>query len=256
MRALALAAALALPLTLAQAMAQVPVVPDARLEASIAAAFNAPDRPLQARLGDAERHIATLLRMTGARPGMRALDVGSGSGTLALLLASMVGETGHVDIHNTPGWLVQFPSMEPVAMKARIRRDNIGYIVERWSDLGRAPGPYDVIVMGQVYHDTWLEGADAAAMDRQLFALLKPGGRLVIEDHDALPEMPLAQQVYLHRIAESQMTKEVLAAGFVLAERLPIESKYDDRRFNVFKPGVRGRTDRYIVSFVKPQAAP
>ena len=254
MRALALAAiaALALP----QAMAQAPIAADARLEASIEAAFNAPDRLLQARLGDAERHIATLLRMSAAKPGMRALDVGSGSGTLALLLSSMVGETGHVDIHNTPGWLVQFPSMEPDAMKARIKRNNIGYIVERWSDLGSAPGPYDVIVMGQVYHDTWLEGADAGEMDRQLFALLKPGGRLVIEDHDALPEMPLAQQVYLHRIAESQMTKEVLAAGFELAERFPIESKHDDRRFNVFKPGVRGRTDRYIVSFVKPAATP
>ena len=32
-----------------------------------------------------------------------------------------------------------------------------------------------------------------------------------------------------------------------------IESSYDDRRFNVFRPGVRGRTDRFIATFDKPK---
>jgi predicted methyltransferase len=32
-----------------------------------------------------------------------------------------------------------------------------------------------------------------------------------------------------------------------------IDSSYDDRRFNVFRPGVRGRTDRFIATFEKPK---
>jgi predicted methyltransferase len=30
------------------------------------------------------------------------------------------------------------------------------------------------------------------------------------------------------------------------------DSRYDDRRMNVFFPGVRGRTDRFVAVFVKP----
>ena len=42
-------------------------------------------------------------------------------------------------------------------------------------------------------------------------------------------------------------------AGFVLRDLILIESDYDDRRFNVFRPGVRGRTDRFIATFEKPK---
>ena len=43
-----------------------------------------------------------------------------------------------------------------------------------------------------------------------------------------------------------------LYAGFKPVEVILMDSKYDDRRFNVFRPGVRGRTDRYIATFEKP----
>ena len=43
------------------------------------------------------------------------------------------------------------------------------------------------------------------------------------------------------------------APASTLREMILIESQYDDRRFNVFRPGVRGRTDRFIAVFEKPQ---
>jgi predicted methyltransferase len=250
------ACVLGLGLIAAPAFAQTPAPShDVAIDTAIERAFAAPDRGLQAHMADESRETAVILRMSGAKPGMRVLDIGSGSGYLALLLSSLVGETGHVDIHNTPGWLVQFPSMEPEVMQARIKRTNIGYIVERWEDIPATPDSYDVITLGQVYHDVILEGGDVFEMNRRIFTMLKPGGRVVIEDHNALASMPIAQQAYLHRILEDAVVAHMLAAGFVRLETHEIESKYDDRRFNVFTPGVRGRTDRFMVSFEKPQPA-
>jgi predicted methyltransferase len=89
-------------------------------------------------------------------------------------------------------------------------------------------------------------------MNQRLFAMLKPGGRIVIEDHDAIETMHLARQANLHRISHGDVTGQLTRAGFVLKDMILIDSSYDDRRFNVFRPGVRGRTDRFIATFEKP----
>ena len=205
-----------------------------------------------ARLRDEGRHIELILKAANAKPGERALDVGSGGGYLALLFSTIVGKTGHVDIHNTPGWINQFPSMDPDLQKSIVKQPNIGWVTTSWTNLEGAPNSYDLIVMGQVYHDIFLEGESNDLVNEHLFAMLKPGGRVVIEDHDAIETMNLAQQVGLHRISHGDVTGQMLRAGFELREMILIESSYDDRRFNVFRPGVRGRTDRYIATFVKP----
>jgi predicted methyltransferase len=216
------------------------------------AALAAPDRPVDHRLRDRARNIDLILAIADARPGERALDVGAGGGYLSLVLSALVGPAGHVDLHNTPGWINQFPNLDPDVLGARLRRDNLGLVVARWNDIPAPADSYDLIVLGQVYHDAVLEGADVAAMNQLYFRLLRPGGRIVIEDHDADERMHLARQVGLHRISHGDVTGHLLAAGFVRAELVLIESGHDDRRFNVFRPGARGRTDRFVASFVKP----
>jgi predicted methyltransferase len=255
------AAVLALLLALAApAIAQTPaprtdiaaLLKDAKADPAIKAALAAKDRSVDARVRDEGRMVELILKAADPKPGQRVLDVGSGGGYLALPLSSMVGETGHVDIHNTPSWINQFPSMDPGVITTRIRRSNIGYVTEPWNGILGEPNSYDIIVLGQVYHDVGLEGGDYAALDKRFFDLLKPGGRVVIEDHDANPEMYFAQQLNLHRISRGDVQGLMLRAGFAMTDMVPIESQYDDRRFNVFRPGVRGRTDRFIATFVKP----
>lgn len=225
---------------------------EARADAAIRKALDDPSRMLDSRLRDDRRMAELILRAADARPGDRVLDVGAGGGYLTLLLAAIVGDTGHVDLHNTPGWIAQFPAMDPERQRQAIGRGNVGWVTLPWHRLDAPPGSYDVIVIGQAWHDVILEGGDYRELAERFFAMLKPGGRVVVEDHDALPEMDIVRQVNLHRISHGDVTGHFLRAGFALKEMVLIESAFDDRRFNVFRPDVRGRTDRFIATFGKP----
>ena len=255
---------LALTLGLAAtASAQEPPVPltdipalrkEAKADPAINAALADPSRAMESRLRDDTRTVELILKAANAKPGERVLDVGAGGGYLALLFSTLVGEKGHVDIHNTPGWINQFPSMEVDRQKSYIKRSNISWITTPWTELTGAPDTYDIIVLGQTYHDVLLEGESPDLMNEHLVAMLKPGGRVVIEDHDAIETMPLAQQVGLHRISHGDVTGQMRRAGMVLKQTILIESPHDDRRFNVFRPGVRGRTDKFIAVYEKSKS--
>jgi predicted methyltransferase len=225
---------------------------EARADVAIRKALGDMSRTMDARLRDDRRMVELILRAGAAKPGERVLDVASGGGYLALLFSSLVGETGHVDIHNTPGWIAQFPSMEVERQQAVITRKNIGWVTKSWQELDAPPDSYDVIVLGQVWHDVILEGGDYRELAKRFFAMLKPGGRVIVEDHDAIPEMDLGRQVGLHRISHGDVTGQFLRAGLALKEVVLIESEFDNRKFNVFQPTVRGRSDRFVAVFTKP----
>lgn len=219
-------------------------------------ALKAPDRSMEHRLRDDNRQVRKTIETAWPtlRPltGSRVLDVASGGGYLAMIYSTLVGPKGHVDIHNTPGWIAQFPGMDPERQRSWIKRENIGWVTLPWHELDAPAQSYDLILLGQVYHDVVLEGGDAAAMNKRFFDMLTPGGRVVVEDHDAIETMPLVQQVYLHRISKGDVIGQFLAAGFRVAGETEVESRYDDRKMNVFWPTVRGRTDRYTLVFEKP----
>ncbi len=225
---------------------------EAKASIPIRKALGDDSRTMDARLRDDGRMVELILRAAAVKPGDRVLDVGAGSGYLTVLFSAMAGSSGHVDLHNTPGWIAQFPSMEPERQQGWIKKPNIGWVTQSWNDLDALANSYDVIMLGQVYHDVFLEAGDDRAMLKRFFAMLKPGGRVVVEDHDAIPEMTLHDQVVLHRISHGDVTGQFLRAGFALKEMVLIDSKFDDEKFNVFLPTVRGRTDRFIAVFEKP----
>jgi len=225
---------------------------EAKADVTIRKALGDLSRTMDSRLRDERRMVELILRAADARPGERVLDVGAGSGYLTLLFSSIVGPTGHVDLHNTPGWIAQFQSMEPERQKETITQANIGWVTLPWHELDAPAESYDVIVLGQVWHDVILEGGDYRELAQRFFAMLKPGGRVVVEDHDAIPEMDIRRQVNLHRISHGDVTGHFLRAEFALKEMVLIESEHDNRKFNVFQPTVRGRSDRFIAVFVKP----
>ena len=84
---------------------------------------------------------------------------------------------------------------------------------------------------------------DRAAMNKKLFAALKPGGFLVIADHSAKPGAGTSVGKTLHRIEESALKSEVEAAGFKLvgSGRLPPPSGGPARRADLPAQGAGRR---------------
>ena len=133
-----------------------------------------------------------LLEAAGVGAGMRVLDVGSGAGDVALLLADLVGPTGAV---------VGIDTNAAVLTVARERVRALGWpnVTFVAGDVRTAapPGPFDAAVGRFVL--VWVR--DPVAVLRACARLVRPHGLVVFQEHDVLggyrtyPPSPLLEQV-------------------------------------------------------------
>ena len=101
----------------------------------------------------------------------------------------------------------------------------------------------DLITFFFFYHDTTYMAVDRAAMNKKLFAALKPGGFLVIADHSAKPGAGTSVGKTLHRIEESAL-RERGRGGRLQARRqrrLPPPSRGPARRADFSAQGAGRR---------------
>ena len=109
----------------------------------------------------------------------------------------------------------------------------------------------DLITFFFAYHDITYMQVDRAAMNRKMFAALKPGGFLVIADHSARPGDGTSVAKTLHRIEESTLRQEIEAAGFKLASEADfLRHPEDPRDAGVFRPQIP--TDEFVLKYQKP----
>ena len=153
-----------------------------------AAIVAAPDRSDADRQTDQRRQPAKMLAFTGAKPGMKVLDMGAGAGYSTELLARAVGPGGSASMRRNSAAV-----MERVKDKFDIRAQNpamknVVHVVRNYDDpIPPDVGGLDLITFFFAYHDTTYMPVDRAEMNRKMFAALKPGGFLVIADHSARP---------------------------------------------------------------------
>jgi predicted methyltransferase len=216
-----------------------------------AALIAAPDRSDADRDADKRRDPLPFLSFAGVKPGMKVLDMGAGGGYSTELMARGVAPNGVVYGQN-PADLggrakerfearIKTPAMKDAVALARPFDDPVPADVH---DL-------DLITFLFFYHDTTYMEVDRAAMNRKLYAALKPGGLLVIADHSAKPGEGTAIGKTLHRIEESVLRSEVEAAGFKLVGSGDFwRNPADPRDFNVNRP--TGPVDNFVLKFQKP----
>ena len=175
----------------------------AQPEPDYAALMAAPDRSDADRQADKRRDPVPLLAFAGVRPGMKVLDMAAGGGYSTELMARAVAPNGIVYAQN-PADLGDKPK---AAFEARLQTPAMKDVV---ADIRPFDDPIppdvhdlDLITFLFYYHDTSYMNVDRAAMDRKMFAALKPGGYLVIADHSALPGQGISVNKTLHRIEES-----------------------------------------------------
>ncbi|NWO96537.1 methyltransferase, partial [Escherichia coli] len=80
-----------------------------------------------------------------------------------------------------------------------------------------------------------LGAAGTAALNKEVFDALKPGGRYVILDHAGASGLDDAGMAKMHRIDEALVKSEVIKAGFVLdGESDALRTPADPHSANVF----------------------
>jgi len=215
-----------------------------------AALIAAPDRSEADRQTDQRRDPVKLLAFTGVKTGMAVLDMGAGGGYSTELMARAVGASGKVfaqDFEPSARAKERFEArMKTPAMK------NVAPFERKFDDpLPVDIGPLDLITFVNNYHDFVNAPIDRAKLNRRLYDALKPGGRLVIVDHAALPGSGTSATRTLHRIDEAVVVAEVTQAGFVLdAEGAFLRHPADTRTVSSGDGAIL--TDKFALRFVKP----
>jgi predicted methyltransferase len=209
------------------------------------ALLGAPDRSEQDRQTDERRKPAQLLAFAGVRPGMKVLDLGAGGGYTTELLARAVGPDGvvYAVIPQPPREQLQARIKSPVGQK-------IVPIVQKFdAPLPAEARELDVVTFVLNYHDAEAMGVDRAAMNRNLFDALKPGGVFIVVDHAAKAGDGASVGRTLHRIEEGTVRSEVEAAGFKLASEGDFLRNPNDARDATSERNPA--TDRFVLKFEK-----
>ena len=219
--------------------------------ADFAAIVAAPDRSEADRKTDQRRDPVKLFAFTGVGPGMTVLEMGAGGGYTAELLARAVAPNGKVYAQDQPP--VMQRASEAYASRARgPAMKNVEYVLRPFEDpLPSGVGNLDVITFFFAYHDTVHMGVDRAKMNRRLYALLKPGGVLIVADHSARVGDGIGVTKSLHRIEESSLIREIEAAGFErVASGEFLRHPQDRRDVIVFRAPTP--VDEFVLKFRKP----
>jgi predicted methyltransferase len=213
----------------------------------------APDRSEADRNTDKRRNPVKLLAFTGAKPGMKVLDMGAGGGYSTELMARAVAPNGVVYGQNSPtpneraaatfAARMKTPAMQKAVAVARAYDDPVP---------PEATG-LDLITFFFAYHDVTATDVDRSAMNKKMLAALKPGGYFVIADHAAKAGDGTTVGKTLHRIEESALRKEIEAAGFKLvAEGDFLRHPEDPHDIPISK--MTTPIDEFVLKFQKPES--
>jgi predicted methyltransferase len=247
--------------------------------AALDKALAGPQRSPESRARDPYRHPKETLEYFGLRSDMTVLEVWpGGGGWWTEILAPVLREKGHY----IAAGLDPTASPEPGSVKAfasKIARDPEVYDRVRVTALQFptalapvAPNSVDLIVTFRNLHN-WLAKEDAApAMLAAMYAALKPGGILGIEDHRANPASPVDPSAKLGYVNEQYAIDLIKRAGFEYLgsseiNANPKDSKDYEQGVWTLPPTYRlgdkdrarytaiGESDRFTLLFRKPHPA-
>lgn len=202
------------------------------------------------RARDADRKPAELMNFARVRRGMKIVELAPGGGYFTRLLSLAIGSNGR---------LIAFSNRASPVIEAWAAAHPNTTMTVGGLDTPLANEPVDLVWTTLNYHDfknlPVEGGGDAAArINASAFAALRPGGTYLVVDHEAAPGAGTSVTSTLHRIESAAVIREVEAAGFRLDRRSNIlRHPEDDHTQRVFETGIRGRTDQFVLRFVKPR---
>ncbi|HET7812603.1 MAG TPA: methyltransferase domain-containing protein [Steroidobacteraceae bacterium] len=225
------------------------IAADGAIEKSIAS----PERTAADRERDAREKPAEVMAFAGVKPGMVVADIFAGGGYYSELFSGAVGDGGKVLAINN----LAYVNYEKDNIKARFTEGRLRNVERRLveaSYMPIAPQSVDLAVIVMSYHDVywidekngWAEINTDGFLD-SIKRMLKPGGKLLIIDHNAAKGTGKEVVARLHRLNEDWARKSLESHGFVLEKTYDGLRNPDDQLDKpVFDAAVKGRTDRYV----------
>ena len=253
MRLLLAACSVAIALS---ACASAPVATSSDIERVLAN----PARSQADRERDARDKPAEVLALAKFKRGDTVADILAGGGYYSEILSGIVGPNGKVLLVNNPGY-DGFGKKGYTERLAGNRLPNVQHIVGPSDALGMGENVLDGAVIVMSYHDLyWVDDkqgwpkVDAGQFLDQITRALKPGGVLVVVDHSAKQGTGSADAQTLHRIDEQFTIADFRRHGLEWEAAIPVlRNADDDRSKNVFDPAIRGKTDRFVHLYRKPE---
>lgn len=227
----ALLALVALPVALAvSGCASAPTLQDA---------VASPVRGEKPPLRDRYRHPAETLQVFGLAPDQSVLEIAPGAGWYTDILAP------YLRAHGTLYEAQYLPPQSDVPPGEL--RSNATFAEK----LAASPQIYGTVVIGSLragqfnglpaglqvdrvltfrnIHN-WIEDGQVDASMQAFFTVLKPGGKLGVEEHRAKPGASLQQMIDTGYVTEAYVIEHAKAAGFTLAARSEINSNPQDTK--------------------------
>lgn len=219
-----------------------------------------PGRTAADRARDAGRKPADVLEFFGIARGMDVLDMFSGGGYYTEMLAKIVGPEGSVVAHSNEAY-ARFVEDETSKRYADGRLPNVEILMAENDALELPDAAFDAVMMILAYHDIYYvdpengwQKIDGPALVAEIFEALRPGGILSVVDHYAAAGSPPETGNTLHRIDPQIVIDELEAGGFVLeATSDVLRNMNDNHSMNMSAPEIRGKTDRFVMRFRKPE---
>ncbi len=210
------------------------------------------------RVRDEGRKPANVLEFFGIEPGMTVLDMFAGGGYYTEILASVVGDDGKVVAQTNQAYLA-FVGDEFELRFGNDRLANVEILMAENNELELVAESLDAIMLVLSYHDLFNSDPeqgwpriDIPAFLAELHQALRPGGVFGIVDHYAESGAPIGTGNTVHRIDPAIVIADMTAAGFQLAaESDLLRNPDDDYSKIVFDPALRGKTDRFVMRFIK-----
>jgi SAM-dependent methyltransferase len=163
--------------------------------------------------GTDEAEVARLAEWLRIEPGMRVGDIGAGEGKFALALARRVGPSGQI-------FATEIGERLLAAMRAAVKREGVANLTIIEAGVSRTNLPEqccDAVLSRIVYHHL----SDHAAINADIFRVLRPGGRLLMIDFEpaGIREWLAPSTAYDrgHGTRKATLLQEISAAGFRLA---------------------------------------
>lgn len=158
----------------------------------------------------------------GVVPGMTVAEIGAGRGRYAVQVAARVGRNGKIYAND-------ISEKDLAYLRERCERDGIGNIetiLGEVTDPLLPDGKIDLVYVINTYHHF----DDPVALLAKVIPCLKPGGRLVIIEHD---RDKYGDKAGSHCTPQNELIDEAYRAGFIL---VGIETFLEKDNINIFIP--------------------